>query len=172
MLRVGAVKYGADGSASERTMRMSTPYEGTDDYGILTMNQDSTISVIDPMVDVAGMTNLFSVIILQSPAQDWVMAPQQSRLFATLPDLDKVAVVDLNAFLVEDTVDLPGKPQRIALAPDGGSVWVTLGDDGKWIALDPTMNRPMGWAPRAATRKVVPLRPVARPLPTRSARDG
>ena len=29
MLRVGAVKYVADGSASERTMRMSTPYEGT-----------------------------------------------------------------------------------------------------------------------------------------------
>ncbi len=27
-LRIGAVKYGADGSASERTMRMSTPYVG------------------------------------------------------------------------------------------------------------------------------------------------
>jgi predicted amidohydrolase YtcJ len=38
-LRVGGVKYGADGSASERTMRMSTPYVGTDDYGILTMTQ-------------------------------------------------------------------------------------------------------------------------------------
>ena len=37
-LRVGPVKYGADGSASERTMRMSTPYVGRpDDYGILTM---------------------------------------------------------------------------------------------------------------------------------------
>lgn len=39
-LRVGPVKYGADGSASERTMRMSTPYVGRpDDYGILTMSQ-------------------------------------------------------------------------------------------------------------------------------------
>jgi predicted amidohydrolase YtcJ len=38
-LRVGGVKYGADGSASERTMRMSTPYVGTNDYGILTMTQ-------------------------------------------------------------------------------------------------------------------------------------
>ncbi len=38
-LRIGAVKYGADGSASERTMRMSTPYVGRpDDYGILTMD--------------------------------------------------------------------------------------------------------------------------------------
>jgi hypothetical protein len=39
-LRVGAAKFVADGSASERTMRMSTPYEGRpDDYGILTMTQ-------------------------------------------------------------------------------------------------------------------------------------
>jgi len=38
-LRIGAVKYGADGSASERTMRMSTAYVGRpDDYGILTMS--------------------------------------------------------------------------------------------------------------------------------------
>jgi predicted amidohydrolase YtcJ len=36
-LRIGAVKFAADGSASERTMRMSTPYVGTNDYGILTM---------------------------------------------------------------------------------------------------------------------------------------
>lgn len=41
VLRIGAVKYSADGSASERTMRMSTPFEGRpDDYGILTMSQE------------------------------------------------------------------------------------------------------------------------------------
>ena len=38
-IRVGGVKFAADGSASERTMRMSTPYVGTTDYGILTMTQ-------------------------------------------------------------------------------------------------------------------------------------
>jgi predicted amidohydrolase YtcJ len=38
-IRIGGVKYAADGSASERTMRMSTPYVGTNDYGILTMTQ-------------------------------------------------------------------------------------------------------------------------------------
>ncbi|MGH8187969.1 MAG: amidohydrolase, partial [Steroidobacteraceae bacterium] len=39
-LRIGAVKFLADGSASERTMRMSTPFVGKpNDYGILTMDQ-------------------------------------------------------------------------------------------------------------------------------------
>jgi predicted amidohydrolase YtcJ len=46
-LRVGGVKYAADGSASERTMRMSTPYVGTNDYGILTMTQENIHEVVD-----------------------------------------------------------------------------------------------------------------------------
>ncbi len=47
-LRVGPVKYGADGSASERTMRMSTPYVGRpDDYGILTMSQEEIHEVVE-----------------------------------------------------------------------------------------------------------------------------
>ncbi len=50
MLRVGAVKYAADGSASERTMRMSTPYEGTDDYGILTMSQAEIDEAVEDAV--------------------------------------------------------------------------------------------------------------------------
>lgn len=47
-LRIGGVKYGADGSASERTMRMSTPFEGRpDDYGILTMSQAEIHEVVE-----------------------------------------------------------------------------------------------------------------------------
>lgn len=46
-LRVGGVKYAADGSASERTMRMSTPYVGTNDYGILTMTQQEIDEAVE-----------------------------------------------------------------------------------------------------------------------------
>ena len=50
-LRIGAVKYAADGSASERTMRMSTPYQGRpDDYGILTMSQDEVDAAVEDAV--------------------------------------------------------------------------------------------------------------------------
>jgi len=48
MLKVGSVKFAADGSASERTMYMSTPYEGRpDDYGILTMTQEEIHEVVE-----------------------------------------------------------------------------------------------------------------------------
>jgi len=46
-IRVGGVKFVADGSASERTMRMSTPFVGTNDYGILTMTQDQIHDAVD-----------------------------------------------------------------------------------------------------------------------------
>jgi predicted amidohydrolase YtcJ len=47
-LRIGGVKYGADGSASERTMRMSTPYVGRpDDYGILTMTAEEIQAAVE-----------------------------------------------------------------------------------------------------------------------------
>jgi predicted amidohydrolase YtcJ len=46
-IRVGGRKVTADGSASERTMRMSTPYVGTTDYGIATMTQAQIHDAVD-----------------------------------------------------------------------------------------------------------------------------
>ena len=48
MIRVGPVKFAADGSASERTMAMSTPYTGRpDDFGILTMTQEEIHEAVE-----------------------------------------------------------------------------------------------------------------------------
>jgi len=50
-VKIGGVKYGADGSASERTMAMSTPYVGRPrDYGILTMSQDEIYAAVEDAV--------------------------------------------------------------------------------------------------------------------------
>ena len=47
-VRIGGVKFTADGSASERTMRMSTPFIGKpDDYGILVMSQQEIHEVVE-----------------------------------------------------------------------------------------------------------------------------
>ena len=47
-IRIGGVKYGADGSASERTMAMSTPYmDRPDDYGISTMSQEEIHEAVE-----------------------------------------------------------------------------------------------------------------------------
>jgi predicted amidohydrolase YtcJ len=47
-LRIGAVKWVADGSAQERTMRMSTPFaDRPNDYGILYMEQDAIDQAVE-----------------------------------------------------------------------------------------------------------------------------
>ena len=47
-LRIGGLKLFSDGSCSERTMRMSTPYEDRPDYyGILTMGQEELDTTIE-----------------------------------------------------------------------------------------------------------------------------
>jgi hypothetical protein len=47
-LQIGAVKFVADGSASERTMRMSTPFKGRpDDFGILTMTAEQIDAAVE-----------------------------------------------------------------------------------------------------------------------------
>ena len=46
-IRIGGMKRAADGSASERTMRMSTPYVGTNDYGISTMTQQEIHDIVE-----------------------------------------------------------------------------------------------------------------------------
>ncbi|HEV8334688.1 MAG TPA: amidohydrolase [Steroidobacteraceae bacterium] len=47
-VRIGGAKFVADGSASERTMRMSKPYPGKpNDYGILTMDQKQTNECVE-----------------------------------------------------------------------------------------------------------------------------
>jgi DNA-binding beta-propeller fold protein YncE len=114
----------------------SRPAIDLNSYFILGMNRDNTISVIDPMINVGGMTNLFSVILLQAAPQDWAMAPERSRLFATMPSMNGVAVVDLNAFLVEDTVDVDGPPGQIAIQPGGTHAWVALGGKGGIAVID------------------------------------
>ena len=51
MLRIGAVKFLSDGSASERTMSRSTPYAGRpDDFGIVTMTQEEIDAAVDDAV--------------------------------------------------------------------------------------------------------------------------
>lgn len=48
VFRIGAVKFTADGSASERTMRMSEPYEGRpDDYGLLYMTEEEIFQSVE-----------------------------------------------------------------------------------------------------------------------------
>lgn len=107
------------------------PMVDLNSYFILGMNKDNTISVIDPMVDVAGMTNLFALILLQGTPQDWALTTDHLSLFVTMPELSKVAIVNLDGFQVEANVDVDGSPMRISMQPDGRYAWVEVESQDK-----------------------------------------
>lgn len=110
-------------------------------YFILALNRDSSISVIDPHVGMAGRTYLYAHIPLPRPGADWAKSGDDARLFVTIPRSGQVAVVDTENFKVAQTVDVGGMPVRIAAQADGRYLWI--GDDspepghGGMIVLDP-----------------------------------
>jgi predicted amidohydrolase YtcJ len=83
-LRVGGVKFAADGSASERTMRMSTPYVGTTDYGILTMTQKE----IDEAVEDAHRHNFRVAIHANGDVTIDMVLKAYERVLAKYPRPD------------------------------------------------------------------------------------
>ena len=93
-------------------------------YFILSLNNDASISVIDPMVDVAGMTNLFALMELPQAGQDWAMSGDGQQLFVTIPTTDQVAVANLEQFRVVQHLDGGRNPVRVAFQPDQKYLWV------------------------------------------------
>src|SRR5438445_10186057 len=81
-IRLGGVKFVADGSASERTMRMSTPFVGTTDYGILTMTQQQ----IDDAVDDAHRHNFQVGIHANGDVTIDMVLKAYERVLAKWPD--------------------------------------------------------------------------------------
>jgi len=49
----------------------------------------------------------------------------------------------------------PRKPRRFS------HIFLEVQHADRWVTLDASMNRPMGWTPNAPVRQVVPLRPTA-----------
>lgn len=121
-------------------------------YYVLVLNRDATISVIDPVVGITGITSLYATVKLPRPGADWVKTRQERWLFVSMPRAGEVAVVNLDTFKVETTIPAGDAPVRLALEPGEQYLWVASdakhGHDGSVTVLD------------LATRKSVATIPV------------
>ena len=98
-------------------------------YYVLVLNQEPSISVVDPLVSMVGVTSTLGIIPLKSAGTDWVTSADHSRIYVSMPQADAVAVVDTEAFKVLKTIEAGAAPTRVALQPDGRYLWV--GNNGK-----------------------------------------
>lgn len=94
---------------------------------VLTLDDAGTISVLDPLVNLAGLTQLYATVPLAAPAGDWALAPTGERLYASLPSRGEVAVVSTDAFRVTSTIAVGGTPQALVLSPAGDQLWAIDG---------------------------------------------
>jgi YVTN family beta-propeller protein len=97
-------------------------------FYVLAMNEDATISVIDPISGYGG-SKLLTMVMLQSPGDDWVLTRDQKRLFVSMPASNQIAVVNPATWRVVTNISTGTNPHRMALQEDGGFLWVTR-DDG------------------------------------------
>jgi YVTN family beta-propeller protein len=122
-------------------------------YYILTLNNDATIGVIDPIRGVAGYSQLLAMIALSRPGEDWVYSRDEKTLFVTMPKAGQVAVIDTENFKVQKNIAAGNSPFRIALQPDGRYLWVgNNAEDGSSgvTILDALSNKVVAWLPTGA----------------------
>jgi YVTN family beta-propeller protein len=92
-------------------------------YYVLAMNDDASVSVVDPLFGYGG-SKLLAMVALKSPAEDWVISADQSKLFVSMPDSNRIAVIDTNTWKLVSDVEVGPNPRRLALQPDGRYLWV------------------------------------------------
>jgi YVTN family beta-propeller protein len=92
-------------------------------YYVLTLNDDPTISVVDPLFGFGG-SKLLAMISLKSRGDDWVLSADQRTLYVSMPDANAVAVVDTASWEVKASIATGQSPSRVALQPDQHYLWV------------------------------------------------
>lgn len=96
-------------------------------YHVLAMNDDATLTVVDPLFGFGG-TKLLALVELASPALDWVLTDDSNKLFVSLPAAKQVALVDTAAWRVAKSVSFRSSPRRLVLQPDEGYLWAATDD--------------------------------------------
>lgn len=91
-------------------------------FYVLTLNSDSTISVVDPLFGF-GSTKLLALIPLPANGYDWVMTQDQTKLFVSIPEKKQIAVIDTSRWEVSHFIEAGLRPARLALQPDGQYLW-------------------------------------------------
>ncbi len=93
-------------------------------YFVMVLNRDPSISVIDPVVGISGITSLYTTIRLKQAGADWSKDELDKWMYVSMPDAGEVAAVDLDTFKVDMNIPAGDTPTRVVLQPDERYLWV------------------------------------------------
>lgn len=99
-------------------------------YYVMTLNEDATITVVDPLFGF-GSTKLLALIQLPGVGHDWALSADQSRLFVSMPEKNQLAVIDTHAWEMKRTLPAGPRPGRLLAQPDGHYLWIAYDGQGE-----------------------------------------
>ncbi len=115
-------------------------------YFILALNNEPNISVIDPLSGFGG-SKLYTLVVLKSQGEDWVLSRDNKRLYVSMPAVNQVAVIDVPSWKVIANVDAGVKPSRLVLQRDGRYLWVgndsAAENESGVTVIDTVTNKPL-----------------------------
>jgi YVTN family beta-propeller protein len=97
-------------------------------FYVVVLNDDATVTVVDPRFGFGG-TRLLALVQLPGVGEDWVLSLDGDRLFVSIPSADRVVAIDTTGWKVVGSVELP-HPTRLVLQADGHYLWAASGAPG------------------------------------------
>jgi YVTN family beta-propeller protein len=142
---------------------LSQPELDLNVYYVLALNDDASISVVDPLFGF-GTTKLLDMIFLESPGEDWALTGDQATLYVSMPEAGRVAVASTSTWEVLANVDVGPRPSRVVLQGD---------EHYLWVGYDAPRTMPYWVEPRSSEASGVTvvdtrMRRVVREIPTGS----
>jgi len=109
-------------------------------YLLLALNEDATISVIDPLTGFAG-THLIGLPQLDGVGEDWVEIADLDRLAVSVPDAGVVDILDTRSWDAPvRRLALGATPRRLSLQPDRAFLWIEAVDAATGAATAVAVN--------------------------------
>ncbi|HSG76150.1 MAG TPA: cytochrome D1 domain-containing protein [Burkholderiales bacterium] len=137
------------------------PLVDLNSYYVVVMNQDASLSVVDPTVSMVGRTSTLAKVLLAKPGADFARSLDDRHIFVTMPLAGQVAVVEADSFKVVKNVRAGEAPTRAVLQPDGRYLWVgnNAGDKGNSgvTVIDTATLEPVKYLPTGAGHHEIAL---------------
>lgn len=126
---------------------LAVPELDLNTYYVLALNDEASVSVVDPLFGFGG-SKLLTTVLLESPGEDWELTRRQDRLFISLPRRNRVAVVDTAIWKVTGHADVGPVPTRLLLQEDEQYLWAAfeggLDASGRTLASGVSVVDPRG----------------------------
>ena len=136
-------------------------------YFVMVLNADPSISIIDPIIGMTGITKLYTQVLLPGPGVDWVKSSDEKRLYVSIPRTKSVAVVDLETFKVIKNITVGPDPEKLMIQPDNRYLWVGHAKDGGVSVVDLMLPLPGIRTRRARARPSTSSFPAPGSAPSR-----